>query len=252
VMTMTVGSGMDEEPSSLRLANARGAWDHPPVRTPLLVGGLALAAGLATPAHAVPPPVAGHAAQCASAVVRDDITMLGGRRHIHGALPPVAARVRVVVPACHDSNGPPEADGTTMLYRRRGIPASVALFPSARQRRGNVYLYTAVGSFPQMRHHPLHRFLYGSSLTPDATRGRRCKPASTTALVPAFDGLLATVHGHQVPVTIDASTRISAPHVDGVPRLTYGKSVRVRGVDCGGRVGLVARVVTERRGSESG
>lgn len=219
----------------------------PPVRTPLLVGGLALAAGLAIPAHAAPPPVGGHAAQCARAVVRDGVTMLGARRRIHGTLPPVAARVRVVVPACHDSDGTPEADGKTVLYRRKGIPASVALFGSARQRRGDVLLYTAVGSFPQLRHHPLHRFLYGSSRMPDATKGRRCKPASTTALVPAFDGLLATVRGHQVHVTIDASTRIAAPRVDGVPRLTYGKSVRVRAVDCGGHVGLVARVVTATR-----
>ena len=237
---------MDEEPRCARLVNARGAWHHPRVRAlPALLGGTALAA-LAVPAHAERPAGA-HAAQCAAGVLRDGVTLLGSRRQVHGTLPPVVARVRVLVPACHDSGGTPEADATAVLYRRKGIPASVALFPSSRQRRGKVYLYTAVGSFPQLRDHPLHRFLYGSSRTPDATGGHRCRPAITTALVPAFDGLLATVRGRRVTVTIDAATRISGPRVDGVPRLTYGKPVRVQAVDCGAHGGLVARVVTQSR-----
>ena len=218
-----------------------------------LLGGLALAAAACPVAHAAPardaPPRA-VAAACAEGVQRGETLMPGMRVQVRGTLPPVVAQRKVVVPPCQDTVPPgpvPDAVRTVVLYQRRGIPPSVALFGSATQRRGSVRLYLAVGTYPQQGDHPLHRYLYRSSRSPDATGGRRCKPASVTALVPAYDGLLTSRDGRLVAVAIDAATRISAPRVDGVPRLSYGTSVQVRGVDCGAHGGLVARVVTQSR-----
>jgi hypothetical protein len=224
------------------------------VRAPTcLLGGLALAVGVASPAHAAPArdaPVRAVAAACADGVQRGATFMPGMTVRVRATLSPVVARRTVVVPPCQDTVPPAPATDeprSVVLYQRRGIPPSVALFRSATQRRGSVHLYLAVGTYPQQRDHPLHRYLYRSSRTPDATGGHTCKPASVTALVPAYDGLLTPREGRLVAVAVDAATRIAAPRVDGVPRLTYGKSVQVRGVDCGTHGGLVARVVTQSR-----
>ena len=254
VMTMTLGCGMDEEPRGRvwRTPGAPATIRGVRVLTTLL-GGLALVVGTAAPALATPArdaPARAVAAACAEGVERSGTFMPGMDVRVRGTLPPVVARRKVVVPPCEDTvpAGPTtDAPRTEVLYERRGIPPSVALFRSATQRRGGVHLYLAIGTYPQQRDHPLHRYLYRSPRTPDATKGRRCKPATVTALVPAYDGLVATRAGRQVAVTIDAATRIAAPRVDGVPRLSYGKSVRVRGVDCGAHGGLVARVVTQPR-----
>lgn len=218
-----------------------------------LLGGLALAVGAGASAHGAPPreaPVRAVAASCADGVQRGGTSMPGIVVKVRGTLPPVVAKRTVVVPPCEDTvpAGPTtDAVRSVVLYQRRGIPPSVALFRSATRRTGRVHLYLAIGTYPQQRDHPLHRYLYRSARTPDATNGRRCKPAQVTALVPAFDGLVATRDGQQVAVAIDAATRIAAPRVDGVPRLRYGGSVQVRGVDCGVHGGLVAREVTQGR-----
>jgi hypothetical protein len=252
-MSMTVGAGMDEEPRCAALVNASGAWHHPPVRAQTaLLGGLALAACVALPAHAAPArdgPVRARAAQCVDGVQRGDTYMPAMDVTLHGTLPPVVARRRALVPPCGDtlpSPAVPDTPSPVVLYQRRGIPASVALFGSASRRRGSVHLYLAAGTYPQQRDHPLHRYFYASRRRPDAVKGRRCRPRTVTALVPSFDGLMATRGGRLVHVRVDASTRITGPRVDGVPRLTYGERVRVRAVDCGGHVGLVARVVSPR------
>jgi hypothetical protein len=225
----------------------------PPVRTPLLVGGLALAAGLAIPAHAAPPrddgPVRAQAAQCVGGVQRGGTFMQFRRVSVVGTLPPVVAARTVVFPACHDTIPPLDDSPTTgVAYQRRGIPAGVALFESRSGRRGTVGVYLAVGTYPELRDHPLHRFLYGSRSEPDAIHGRRCRPTTITALA-GVDGLIATRHGQEVGVTVDAATRIRGTRVGGVPRLDYGMAVHVQAVDCGAHGGLVARVVTERRSS---
>jgi hypothetical protein len=218
---------------------------------PSLLGGLALAVGLGATASAGPAleaPARARAAQCSEGVERGGTFMPGVDVTVRAALPPVVARREVAVPPCADAAPPgPVTDAvrTVVLYQRRGIPPSVALFRSATQRRGAVHLYLAVGTYPQQRDHPLHGYLYRSPRSPDATGGHTCKPASVTALVPAYDGLLTPRDGRLVAVAVDAATRIAAPRVDGVPRLTYGKSVQVRGVDCGAHGGLVARVVTQ-------
>jgi hypothetical protein len=253
-MTMALGSDMDEEPRGPIWPPPGGPATIGGVRVlTSLLGGLALAACAGSPAQATPArdtPVPAVAAACAEGVQRGATFMPGMTLKVRATLPPVVARRTVVVPPCQDTVPPaptPDEVRSVVLYERRGIPPSVALFRSATQRRGSVHLYLAVGTYPQQGDHPLHRYLYRSSHTPDATGGRSCKPASVTALVPAFDGLLTPRDGRLVAVAIDAATRIAGPRVDGVPRLSYGKSVQVRGVDCGAHGGLVARVVTQSR-----
>jgi hypothetical protein len=59
-------------------------------------------------------------------------------------------------------------------------------------------------------------------------------------------GLLVARRAREVLVRVEARTTVSAPVLDGVPRLAAEAPVRVRAVRCEGRRRLVARRLAVR------
>ena len=154
-------------------------------------------------------------------------------------LPPRTGKVRVLETCSQQKR---------TFETRRGIPASVAVFPAFPYERGNVrvHMYVAEDTLTALRGHPLHAYLFGSANRPDLTSGRRCRPVALAAKVVNVGGSRVLVDPDKPAVRVEARTVLDGPVLDGVPRIPRGATVRIQALRCQGRRALVARRITVR------
>jgi hypothetical protein len=128
------------------------------------------------------------------------------------------------------------------LEVRRGIPASVALFPpgdTARVGRRRV-IYFSPDIPLTSRSNPVHRYLYRDR---GARERRKCRPRRIAGRIGGVTntGVLSVGSWR---ISVAAGTRLLTPEVDGVPRLRPGMRITVDALDCPGRVQLVGRTIS--------
>ena len=164
-------------------------------------------------------------------------------RPAHNGVAQGAALNGGVLPGCNDTVvlgpdgqrlGVPEPDVPVELQRIRGVSPKLAV-----ARPGQPGVFLAPGTFPQLPRHPLHGTLYGSRRAPDAMKDRVCgAPHRVTGFLPYTPGAgstmtLRTAQGIDVPVVIDAGTRIrGARRVAGQPTVAGGDALSVVGRRC--------------------
>jgi hypothetical protein len=187
-------------------------------------------------------------AACGDGVVQDNECLVSSLQYGETLMPDSVTSVARDLPA---RTGKVRVLETCSQQRRifetrRGIPASVAVFPAFPYERGNVrvHMYVAEDTLVALRDHPLHRYLFGSADRPDLTSGRRCRPVALTAKVVNVGGNGLLIDPDKPAVRVEARTVVDGPVVDGVPRIPKGATVRIQALRCKGRRGLVARRVT--------
>jgi len=179
---------------------------------------------------------------CAASVkVGDDLYV---PYHARQALP-LGGRLSGVLPACNDvvgAPGPPERDQRVSLRTVRGIPAALAVVrPEQRS-----LAYAVIGTFPQLRGHPLARYL------PRPAAARRCggreSRGGRVSVTPGFGPLV--VDGRPIGVRRGTTIR-GARDRAGQPQILQGDLVAVTGRRCrqaGERRLVASRIdVTPRR-----
>ena len=144
-----------------------------------------------------------------------------------GTLPPIGPVLKARDPGCGDTTPAHDVE----VYTLRGVAPEVALVSGS-----SVYLSPAY--FTQVRSHPLHDALYGSSHEPDEARGKPCRWIAGERLA---------AEDVRKRWRLDVRTRIQAPLWHGVPQPRPGQTVRVQGVLCG-KTRKVARLITVTSG----
>jgi hypothetical protein len=176
----------------------------------------------------------GSEALCADSVRYEGQLLVGTSRDLERDLPARAGEVEVL-------------DGCSgrrrSLQTRRGVPPSVAVFPSRplEPMPGRADMYVANDSVAGPRGHPLHDAFFGRADVPDLTSGRDCTDFRRRSTIGGVRSDTAVVLGDGAVIGVEARTVIEGVLVDGVPRLPSGSSVTVRAVRCEGRQRPVAR-----------
>jgi hypothetical protein len=139
--------------------------------------------------------------------------------------------------------------GDVEMTVRRGIPASVALFPPDPHLgvgEGAFVHYIRRDSLPALRDHPLHRLYYDSADRPDARDDRRCATERVRGEISDVGSDDVEIRDGETTteVAVDAASDVRGPEVDGVPRVRVGAQVEVTAWRCGGKPRFVARSLT--------
>ena len=176
---------------------------------------------------------------CAATAVYDGRRFLGMAVRLRRDLPDAVGMVDAGPAGCGDTSE------RQTLTRRRGIPASAALFgddAGGRRRGSEVTLYAAVDAFPRLRRHPLHRYMFrGDEPFLDTLTGRHCRDRLVRGSATSVNSAGVSIAGR--PLRFEAATRLSGRVVDGVPRLRERDAVRAVAARCPNRATLVARSV---------
>jgi len=166
----------------------------------------------------------------------DDVPYIGttipaGRRVTLGA------PVKGISPRCNDGGGP-EPDVDAQVASIAGVPVAVAVVePNAPQA-----VYLAPGYLPDLASHPLQELLHGGKRRwIDARDRRRCRDtAHVSGILDERDVLTGTLKTHGTIIAVDGRTDYHGPLRNGLPYLTGGEHLDVRGKRCRHREFLIA------------